>query len=364
MRSGAVTRACESLLTAEADAASSAQVCEEIVRAVHHVARFDWCAVMTTDPETLLPSGGVVEGFSPDACIPFWETELADPDVTKFTDLARSDDPVATLATALDGELASSARYARLYASLGAADELRVAFTADGSCFGVGVFVRAASDGVFSEGEVDAVRSLRPVATAALRRAMGRMLPDAAVRTPVVIVLDAEGRVTDTSAGGRRVLEELRTNIDGEVPGILHLAAGRVRGSGTPTTLTTRLRTHHGRWLRLHVAPLERGDGAVALTIETAPADDVVRVLLDSYGLTPRETEILLRLCRGLAIKEIAADLHISAHTVRDHCKSIYDKAGVSSRGELVARLFSDHVLDRFHAAVAHVDTVPGALSG
>jgi DNA-binding CsgD family transcriptional regulator len=103
---------------------------------------------------------------------------------------------------------------------------------------------------------------------------------------------------------------------------------------------------------------MEDDSGAVALTVEPAPVDDLGRLLLESYGLTPRETEILFRLCRGLTTKEIAAELVISSHTVRDHCKAIYEKAHVNSRGELVAQLFSNHVLDRLHAAVTHVGHV------
>ena len=110
--------------------------------------------------------------------------------------------------------------------------------------------------------------------------------------------------------------------------------------------------------MRLHVTRMDGDPGGVALTVETARPDDLVRILLDSYGLTPRETEIVLGLCRGLSTKEIAAELIISAHTVRDHVKAIFDKASVNSRGELVAGLFSAHVLDGFHGTVAHVDRV------
>jgi predicted transcriptional regulator len=40
---------------------------------------------------------------------------------------------------------------------------------------------------------------------------------------------------------------------------------------------------------------------------------------------------------------EIADELFLSAHTVRDHVKAIFAKVGVSSRGELVARLFAEY---------------------
>ena len=70
---------------------------------------------------------------------------------------------------------------------------------------------------------------------------------------------------------------------------------------------------------------------------------------------SPTATDIVLLLCQGIGTKEIAAELMISVHTVRDHLKSIFDKAGVNSRGELVAGLFSNHVLSQFHGAVVHV---------
>jgi DNA-binding CsgD family transcriptional regulator len=352
----AFTRARDRLLAVESAEGSASEACEEIVRAFHDVARFEWCAVMTTDPETLLPSGGIVEGFSPDDCVPFWDNELVDPDFNKFTELVRRLDPVATLVDTVDGDLHRSPRYQKLYEGLGVDDELRVVFVAGGSCLAIGVFVRPAGAGAFTAEELTDVRTLLPVATGVLRRALGRVLAEATSQPPVVIMLDGMGNVTGMTEGGERVLEDLRVyGVDGDLPGVIQVAATKARWSRATTNLTTRLRGRSGRWLRLHVAPMQGEVGAVAVTVETARPDDLVRVLLESYGLTTRETDIVLRLCRGLATKEIAADLMISGHTVRDHVKAIYEKAGVSSRGELVAGLFSTHVLDRFHEEVAHL---------
>jgi DNA-binding CsgD family transcriptional regulator len=352
----AFVRARDRLLGLGEQQVSSSEVCGVIARAVQEVAPFDACAVMTTDTDTLLPSGGVVEGFPPTYCAPFWDNELLDPDFNKFCDLARSVDPVATLVEAVDGDLDRCQRYRKLYAEFDAVDELRCAFVAGTSCLAVGVFVRSRPAGEFTPEEVADVRRLVPVATAGLRRALGQLCRGAG-QPPVVVVLDGDGRVTTMTEGSQQVLDDLRTPgvDDGALPEVIRAAATRARWSRTATNLTTRVQGRSGQWLRVHVAPVEGSVGPVVLTLEPARPDDLVQILLESYGLTERETEIVLLLARGLSVKEIAAELSISGHTVRDHVKAIYDKAGVSTRGELVAGLFANHVLDRFHDSVAHL---------
>ncbi len=50
-------------------------------------------------------------------------------------------------------------------------------------------------------------------------------------------------------------------------------------------------------------------------------------------------------MARGLTNPEIASELVISPHTVQDHIKSLFEKVGVGSRQELVARAFLDEYL-------------------
>jgi len=55
--------------------------------------------------------------------------------------------------------------------------------------------------------------------------------------------------------------------------------------------------------------------------------------------LSERENEILHSLATGLAVKEVAAKLYISVHTVTKHLKNIYTKLHVNNRIEAVNRL-------------------------
>lgn len=54
--------------------------------------------------------------------------------------------------------------------------------------------------------------------------------------------------------------------------------------------------------------------------------------------LTSREQQVLEHLALGKSVKQIAADLARSPHTVHDHVKSLHRKLHASSRGELIAR--------------------------
>jgi PAS domain S-box-containing protein len=53
--------------------------------------------------------------------------------------------------------------------------------------------------------------------------------------------------------------------------------------------------------------------------------------------LTERELEVLGRLCTGASDTDIAQDLEVSRHTVRNHVSAIYDKIGVHRRSAAVA---------------------------
>jgi len=54
-----------------------------------------------------------------------------------------------------------------------------------------------------------------------------------------------------------------------------------------------------------------------------------------TFGLTPRELEIVSAIVSGFTNKEIALRFSLSEQTVKHHLTSIFDKVGVSTRLEL-----------------------------
>lgn len=66
---------------------------------------------------------------------------------------------------------------------------------------------------------------------------------------------------------------------------------------------------------------------------------------LDGYGLSTREREILAALVRGLTLRECAAELGISPHTVDTHVRHLYEKLRVRSRGGAVAKAVRERIV-------------------
>jgi DNA-binding CsgD family transcriptional regulator len=103
-----------------------------------------------------------------------------------------------------------------------------------------------------------------------------------------------------------------------------------------------------GQWLTVRGSLLgEDGGARVAILIEAARPPELAPLIADLYGLTDRERRVTELVARGHATNEIAGRLRISSYTVQDHLKSVFDKTGAGSRGDLVARLFFDNYAPR-----------------
>ena len=73
-----------------------------------------------------------------------------------------------------------------------------------------------------------------------------------------------------------------------------------------------------------------------SLTNTTPSLLDRIHSFSDSFGLSPRETEILIEFAHGRSASYIGNNFFISEHTVKTHLRRIYSKAKVHNRQELL----------------------------
>lgn len=328
---------------------------------------FDAAGWFAVDPATVLPANPVlIENVEQGRCRDYWHRENTVEDVLLFRDLARSDQPAATLLAATDGNLRRSARYRDFLRPLAYGDELRVAMRAGGRTWGVAVLMRRVGRPPFTAREVDRVAAAGSQIAASLATIAAVTQPDVAPTGPdhpgiavfgpddalVSMDLQAQRWFTELAGEGWWDKYQFRTVSTALAARAAAVTAGRDDGPAT-----VRLRAPSGRWLTVTASRQAAVGGAAAstaLVIMPASSSHVAPILLDAYGLTAREQEVTRAVASGLSTNEIAAELHLSPHTVRDHLKAVFRKVGVASRGELVATLFDDIVGPGIEWQAAH----------
>jgi DNA-binding CsgD family transcriptional regulator len=178
------------------------------------------------------------------------------------------------------------------------------------------------------------------------------------------------------TAPARRWLDELfdSTRESAAVPLVLASIAHNARRAAagqSDEVASVRLPGRSGGWLRLDASLMsDRDAGRVAVIVGLSREPEVATFIAEVYGLSKREREVTRLVLHGRSTEEMAELLHVSAYTVQDHLKSIFDKIGVRSRRELVAQLFLQQSAPRLAAGVAlrsdgwFADSGPAATDG
>jgi DNA-binding CsgD family transcriptional regulator len=326
--------------------------------ALRRVIPFTGSCWHSVDPGSVLFTGSVNNFVH---CSGTWlaEHEYVIEDVNKWSFLARSGRGAGAISLATHGDLRRSARHSDSHEPFGLGDELRGSFVVDGVYWAAAGFLRELGDPWFTEQDVRLLAELSSVLAAGARQALLNvsiedMVP--ALEGPGVVILDADGRVESLSPAAEfwigEIAEEPRPAEAAQSP-VVQAVAARARAGGAgadPLALAarSRVRTKRGMWLLLYGSALSGAANRTAVVIQPAAASEVAPLVALAYGLSPRECAVA-RLCmEGRSTKEMADRLYLSTYTVQDHLKSIFEKTGVRSRGELVGQVFLEHYLPRW----------------
>ncbi|HSK86474.1 MAG TPA: helix-turn-helix transcriptional regulator [Rubrobacter sp.] len=324
---------------------------------------FDVYGVSVLDPLSGLPTDFVYsEEMADEREAVFYMRHIYfDDDVTDIMWLAREQIGAMTLAEATRGKLERALRHREVNVHKGLANEMRCAFSAGGELWGGICVIRERGAKDFEEREVSLIKRLSFHIASGFRAAtLRRISAERAIGddSPGVVLLDAEGRLTQYTPPAKRLLRELGAEGEPEawrdgagLPPAVWAVAGALRRSlGPEPRYTPRVcaRASSGRLLTLQASLGEAEMGRPPETVIVMnPAGPVEALRLNKavYGLSPREEEVSDLLIRGSSTREISRSLHISEYTVQDHLKNIFGKIGIKSRRELLKRLFLDTMM-------------------
>jgi len=341
-----------------------AEATSAVQRAVPWVA----ACVGTHDPATMMLTsarkyGSLAANNEHDTL--FGLIEYGSDETTSFRSLARSEMRAISMHSSGVVDAERSERHTRLMRPIyGFADESRLLFRDASAVWGCLALFRGSDDPKFGAADVAFLGSLsesfaRGVRSGMLTRLAESPVPDAEVSGPAVVIVDAGDEVAQISLGAEERLAQLGSTVHSSDP--LSLVTGLVSAArrmlGTPGARLprARVRTASGTWLVLHASPLAGSDGTVGdvvVTIEEARPPEIVALVVAAFGLSPRERDVTRLVLQGVETKEIAATMHVSAYTVQDHLKSVFEKAGVRSRRELISRIYFDQYVPRMGAEV------------
>ena len=299
----------------------------------------------TLDPESLLITSHHNEEMA--EFPPEWLTaEYVADDVNQLAAVALSDSGISTLHDATGGHPERSERWHENM-RLGGDQEL-VAALRDrrGVTWGALGIYRAPGAPLFDSGDKEFVRAIAPHLAAGVCRSL--LLAEAAepdgTSPPGMLVVDKASRLVSATDAARAYLAELGSSEESPLPPSVLAACAAARDLVTHSPVAsapTRLRTDRGSWLELHVATLQPAEeGLLAVVLEPAHPGRLHPLLAAAYDLTPREQDVLRLVLAGAATVEIAQELVVSPHTVKQHLKSIFAKTGADGRRDLVGRVF------------------------
>lgn len=306
----------------------------------------------TLDPASLLVTSHFHEGV-PEIPNEWLAHEYYGDDINKLADVALSERGISTLHEATGGDPARSPRWHENIAYGGDQEMIAALRTQTGEVWGAVGLYREVGQPLFDREELKFIQAVAPHLAEGARRALlvGEAKDPEGPSAPGLLVLSDDWDVESTTPGVERWLSELPDGDwkAGKLPSSVLSVAGRaMRTAEHPDEpgeiAVSRVLSRSGTWVVLHGTSLvATGSRRVAVIIEPAHPARISSLLMSAYGLTEREQDVTRLVLQGSSTAQIAERLVVSAHTVQEHLKSVFDKSGVRSRRDLVGKVFFSH---------------------
>ena len=339
-----------------------------LLKRLRKVIPIDLAAFETVDPATLLFTSTLVDEPLAPAVPRLMKNEILSDDVNKFWELARGKRPVGQLHVATQGRLERSSRYRDVFEPMHLGDELRAALRLGDLSWGCLCLHRERSAPRFTAEEASFLERVAPHMALGLRtplllsQAIGSEAPEG----PGVLMLSDDLTLVGMTPPAERWLAEIAAHDWPRTSGLpisvyaIATSLQEIERGEMPLRVTAprmRLRTAAGHWLVLQASRLagQIGRGLIAVVIEAARPLEIAPFIAQAYDLSPRERAVTQLVLQGRSTNEIAAAIQVSVHTVQDHLKAIFDKAGVRSRRELVARMSAQYHQPQIEIAAASI---------
>jgi len=317
----------------------------ETIAELQRVVGFDrWCWPFA-DSVTLLPLSGLADHDYGPGLPRALELEYSDDPFASKQVLARRANSAGSLSAETGGDLALSSRWDEVMRPVGIGDVAAVACRDALGCWGWIEAYRDGADRLFDADDLELLARVGPSLGSALRRGFMAATGSEPLEAspPGVIVLNSDLTLLSSTAGARAWIDALPAAALfaswGMLPAVVYPVATVSRTPDASNGAHALERAVDGRWVMIEAAPLEGDEGGkIAVTLRDASPTETFDVFCHAYALSERERQVVAALIDGLDTHAVTERLFISRHTVQDHLKSVFQKVGIHSRRELLAR--------------------------
>jgi DNA-binding NarL/FixJ family response regulator len=153
----------------------------------------------------------------------------------------------------------------------------------------------------------------------------------------MAILVFRDHQLVYANAAAQQLRERMRDKHRSELTVLLRDYLGKLGDVHDPSTAISLLTGQRGEPFYLHVMPLNARGTDVAVSIRELGT--AMAAFRDRYRLSKREAEVVELVLLGYRNRDIASTLGAMPATIKKHLTHVFDKVGVDTRTQLVARL-------------------------